>query len=327
MRTAYFRSPFDVEIRDVPTPVPNPDEVLIKIAACAICASDAGIIEGGNPNPGHEIAGVVEDVGSAVTDIRIGDRVTLYWKLGCGNCSYCEAGYDVHCNEPRYLAWNGYSEYITAPADACLPLPNSISLIEGSLLTDTIGTPLAAVKAADVDGKSIGVWGCGPLGLMAIQLCKVYGARWVAAIDPIAMRRDKAQQLGADAVIDPINEDPIAELRSAEYPLGVEASICATPVEGVAELALDATAPEGRLILIAGSIDGDTRHRWLYRVHYFKHCDYSEVAQLAAERKVALEPLITHTFSLDGIADAFRMRFQAKEQALKVVVMPFEDLK
>ncbi|HID08333.1 MAG TPA: hypothetical protein EYP10_14425, partial [Armatimonadetes bacterium] len=78
MRTAYFHSPFDVEIHDVQTPVPDSNEVLIKVAACAICASDAGIIEGGNPNPGHEIAGVVEEVGSAVTDINIGDRVTLY---------------------------------------------------------------------------------------------------------------------------------------------------------------------------------------------------------------------------------------------------------
>ncbi|HID08560.1 MAG TPA: hypothetical protein EYP10_15600, partial [Armatimonadetes bacterium] len=263
-----------------------------------------------------------KSIGSAVTDINIGDRVTLYWKLGCGECSYCKAGYDVHCNEPRYVAWNGYSEYVTAPADACLPLPNSISLIEGSLLTDTIGTPLAAVKAADVADKSIAVWGCGPLGLMAIQLCKVYGARWVAGIDPIAVRRNKAHEMGADATIDPLSEDPVAELRSRGRPLGVEASICATPAEGVAELALNTTVPEGRLILIAGAVDGDTRHRWLYRVHYFKRGDYPEISQLAGEHKVALEPLITHTFSLDKIADAFRTRFQTKEQALKVVVIP-----
>lgn len=122
MRTGYFLSPFDVEIREAPIPATKPGEVLVRIAACAICASDAGIIEGGNKNPGHEIAGIVEEVGDDVRDVKVGERVTLYWKLGCGECDYCIAGYDVHCLSPLFVLWNGYSEYVVVPADACLPL-------------------------------------------------------------------------------------------------------------------------------------------------------------------------------------------------------------
>jgi len=101
----------------------------------------------------------------------------------------------------------------------------------------------------------------------------------------------------------------------------VESSICATPAEGVATLALSATAPEGRFVSIAGSPEGDLRHRWLYKVHYFLRGDYHEIASLAAEGKVSLESFITHTFPLEDLSEAFRMRFLSKEETLKVVVL------
>jgi len=322
VRLARFRAPFDVEIVEVKAPKPGPEEVLIRVRACAICASDKAIIEGGNPNPGHEIAGEVVEVGGGVKDIKPGQRVTLYWKVGCGECGFCKEGWEVHCQSPRYLAWNGYADYILAHERACLPLPEGLDFIEGSLLTDTVGTPLSAVLAAGVEGKRVAVWGCGPLGLVAVRLSKVRGAKAVAALDPLPSRREVAREFGADLTVNPEEEDPVAVLREFAPPLGPEASICATRAEGTADLALSATAPGGRLVLIAGEQRGTGEHIWIMRVLYFRRDVYPEILRVASEGLVPLRRLVTHIFPLDKLAEAFDLRFNRPWESLKVVVAP-----
>ena len=321
---ARFKTPFEVDIEEVPKPKPGPNEVLIRVMACAICASDAEIIRGGNPNPGHEIAGVVEEVGEGVKRVKAGDRVTIYWKLGCGECPYCRAGFDVHCERPRYLAWNGYGEYVVAHEEACLPLPEGVDFIEGSLLTDTLGTPYAAVMSARVSGERVAVWGCGPLGLMCVQLCLELGARDVIAVDPISSRREMALKLGASLAVDPTAENPVEALRKFAPPLGPRVAICATRSDDAGRAAMNGVPPEGRVVYIAGQPGELDRHRWAYRIHYFKRTDYESVAELASRRGVRLKELVSHTYPLERVREAFEMRFRNPHKSLKVVVLPHE---
>ena len=324
MRSAQFRSLFDVAIVDRLTPTPAENEVLVRVGVNAVCASDARYIEDGNPNPGHEAVGIVEALGEGVTNVSVGDRVVVLACIGCGRCRYCLTGYTVHCPDEFLSLWDGYSEFVCVRSDACLALPDSISLLDGSIIADTLGPAFTGVKAGEVKGKVVAVWGCGPVGQMAVQLCKTYGAKQIVALDPIEFRRQKAEEFGADIVMDPSTGSPVEKLHKLNSPLGVDVGICATFAGNVPDQALVSTRLEGRFISVMGVAklnEDELRHRFSYGVHYFRRDHYDEMVKLVAEGRVDLKPVTTHTYPLEDIAEAFRMRFSKQEQSLKVGVL------
>ena len=324
MRSAQFRSLFDVTIVDKPIPTPSTNEALVKVGVNAVCASDARYIEDGNPNPGHEAVGIVEEVGENVTNVHVGDRVVVLACIGCGNCGYCKTGYTVHCPNEFLSLWDGYSEFVCVRSDACLPLPSSISLLDGSLIADTLGPAFTGVKAGEVEGKVVAVWGCGPVGQMAVQLCEAFGAKQIVAVDPIEFRRKKAEEFGADIVMDPTAGSPIEDLHGLGSPLGVDVGICATFSGNVPDQALLSTRLEGRFISLMGVArlnEDELRHRFTYGVHYFRRDHYGEMVKLVTDGRVDLGSVTTHTYALEEIADAFRMRFSKQGQSLKVGVL------
>ena len=256
--------------------------------------------------------------------MSVGDRVTVLACIGCGRCPYCLAGYTVHCPDEFLSLWDGYSEFVCVRSDACLPLPDSISLLDGSLISDTLGPAFTGVKAAEVEGKVVAVWGCGPVGLMAVQLCKVYRAHQIIALDPIEFRRQKAEAFGADILIDPTVGSPVEKLHKLYPPLGVDVAISATFAGDVPNLALVSTRLEGRFISVMGVSrlnEDELRHRFSYGVHYFRRDHYDEMVSLVTEGRVDLKSMTTHTYPLDDIAEAFRMRFSNQNQSLKVGVL------
>jgi len=320
MKKAVFHGLYDIAIEEVETPQPGPGEILVQIRACAICASDAGMWES-TGNPGHEVAGPVTAVGPDVTDVSEGDHVTVYWRIGCGQCHVCRRGYELHCQDARFSLSGGYAEYVLVPAEACLPVPDGLSSAQASLLTDTIGTPLSAVRFADVKGKTLAVWGCGPLGLMAIQLSRLFGAARCIGIDPLPFRRQKALDLGAHDTLDPSACDPVEGLRELVNDAGVEATINSVEDRQVGQQAADSTVPGGRMGIITGQPKLTVADRHFYQVWYFDRQTYPEVAELGSSGKLQLDPLITHTFPLGQTADAFRTRFERKDESLKVIVV------
>jgi len=320
-KKAYFRSIFEVDIKDEEMEAPKDDEVVVRVKACAICASDRGLWES-TGNPGHEVAGVVTDVGEGVTQVKPKDRVTVYWRLGCGSCNYCRRGYELYCQNIRFTLWGGYAEYVKVPVDACLPLPVGINFVEGSLLTDTVGTPLSAVERGQVEDATVAVFGCGPLGISAIQLSKMFGAKFVLGIDPLKFRREQARELGADATIDPIADDVVARIKDIVSDVGVDAAINTSDKAEVAQQAMDSLAPGGRLSALVGTPTSIPSDRQFYRAYYFRRHEYQKIARIAVSGKIKLERLVTHTFNLDQISEAFRMRFETPEQSLKVAVLP-----
>jgi len=318
-KKAYFRSLFEVDIKDEEMESPKDDEIIVRVKACAICASDKGLWES-TRNPGHEVAGIVTDIGDKVTKVKPQDRVTVYWRLGCGKCNYCRRGYELYCQNIRFTLWGGYAEYVKVPVDACLPLPAGINFVEGSLLTDTVGTPLSAVERGRVENATVAVFGCGPLGISAIQLSKMFGASFVVGIDPLKFRREKARELGADAIIDPMADDVVSRIKDIVSNVGVDVAINTSDKTEVVQQAMDSLAPGGRLSALIGTPTNIPSDRQFYRVYYFKRHEYQKIAQIAVSGEIKLEQLVTHTFNLDRISDGFRMRFETPEQSLKVAV-------
>ena len=173
-----------LEEREVPTPVPEPGDVVVKIAAAGICRSDALYRSGTSsafPLPltlGHEISGVVSAAGKNVTRVRTGDRVCLHYLVGCGECAYCKACDDRFCETVHMIGKNrdgGYAEYIKILERSVVPLPESIPFVQGAVMMCSSATALHAIHKSRLRaGESVAVFGVGGLGMSAIRLA----ARW-----------------------------------------------------------------------------------------------------------------------------------------------------
>ncbi len=207
----HFEQPLTV--RNVPDPVCKPDGAVIEVKACGICRSDWHGWMGNDPDillphvPGHELAGVVENVGSGVRNYKRGDRVTVPFVCGCGDCPQCRSGNQQVCDrqfQPGFTAWGAFAEYVAIDyADANLVrLPDEIDFVTASSLGCRFITSFRAVKdqARVAPEQWVAVWGCGGVGLSAIMIAKGLSAR-VVAVDIADDKLELAKSLGADATI------------------------------------------------------------------------------------------------------------------------------
>ncbi|HHX44913.1 MAG TPA: alcohol dehydrogenase catalytic domain-containing protein [Chloroflexi bacterium] len=219
MRGVVFLGDRQVEVREFPVPRPGPSEVLVEMRTAAICGSDLHTyrrpkaqFEGMDPFiPGHEPAGVVAEIGSHVTNVKPGDRVTIYHYMACGKCQACHSGYLQHCEERRGLgqpvAQGPDADYIVVDARNCLHLPDALTFDDGAFIACIAGTAFSACRKLRVNGEDIvGVFGQGPVGLTGTVILKAMGAT-VVGIDIVDERLELASKLGVDAVINSATAD------------------------------------------------------------------------------------------------------------------------
>ena len=199
-------------LTDVPTPTCAPDGVIVKVAATGVCRSDWHAWMGHDPSPlpmvpGHEYAGVIAEVGSAVARWSVGDRVAVPFALGCGACDVCTSGNMQVClsqQQPGFTSWGSFAEYVAVPfADANLvALPESIDFIAAASLGCRFATAYRAVVARGriAPGEWLVVHGAGGVGLSAIQIAAALGAR-VVAVDISDAALEAASRFGAEVCI------------------------------------------------------------------------------------------------------------------------------
>ena len=256
MRAVVYQGPFSVAVEEVPDPeIMHPNDVIVKITSSCICGSDLHMYEGRTAAEpgivfGHENMGIIEDVGSAVKTLSVGDRVVMPFNVGCGFCKNCQRGFTGFCLTVNpgfaggaygYVAmgpWRGgQAEYIQVPyADFnCLPLPAGDAFEwDFSLLADIFPTGYHGTELADVSpGESVAVWGAGPVGLMATYSCIIRGAAEVYTIDHVQERLDKASEIGGI----PINfddGDPVEQIRDMRGGDGVDKTVDAVGYQAAA---------------------------------------------------------------------------------------------
>ena len=257
MRAVVYQGPFSVAVEQVPDPeIKHPNDVIVKITSSCICGSDLHMYEGRTAAEpgivfGHENMGIIEDVGSAVKTLSVGDRVVMPFNVGCGFCKNCQRGFTGFCLTVNpgfaggaygYVAmgpWRGgQAEYIQVPyADFnCLPLPAGDAFEwDFSLLADIFPTGYHGTELADVSpGESVAVWGAGPVGLMATYSCIIRGAAEVYTIDHVQERLDKASEIGGI----PINfddGDPVEQIRDMRGGDGVDKTVDAVGYQAAAQ--------------------------------------------------------------------------------------------
>ena len=220
--------------QDVPVPTIGETDVLVRIRAAGVCHSDVHYRAGVSPvSPppvtlGHEIAGVIEQVGSQVTTLRSGDRVCLHYLVTCGHCYYCSTGNEQFCVQGKMLGKHrdgGYAEFTAVPARNAVLLPEEIPFEHGAILMCSSATSLHALRKARLQsGETVAVFGVGGLGMSAVQLAKALGALDVYAVDIHAEKLERAASYGA-IPIHADKDDAVAEIQRLTKGQGVDVTL------------------------------------------------------------------------------------------------------
>jgi L-iditol 2-dehydrogenase len=198
-------------------PKPGPKDVLLRVAACGICGTDRHIMHGEfTAIPpviiGHECSGEVISVGDGVTTLAPGDRVAIDPNMPCGLCRPCRRGQIHLCQDLRALGVDvdgGFAEFMVSPEKQCYRLPDQVTLEEGAM-AEPVACCMRGIDRAGISpGDRVAVIGGGAIGQILAQLARAAGASWLMLSDPVAERRQMALDLGADAVVDPLSENPL----------------------------------------------------------------------------------------------------------------------
>ncbi|MGX5681017.1 alcohol dehydrogenase AdhP [Schumannella luteola] len=248
----------DPEVLDVPVPKPAPHEVLVRVEASGLCHTDIHAAHGDWPvkptlpfTPGHEGVGIVQAVGSAVTEVVIGDRVAMPWfGYGCGTCGYCVDGRETLCESQRdtgYSVDGGLREYSVADARYVVKVPDGVSPLDAAPLTCAGVTTYKAVKVAHVvPAERVAVFGIGGLGHLAVQYARIVGG-FVTAVDIHDDKLELARRLGADRTVNAATTDPVAEIQAQG---GADVAIVLAASSQVFEQAFRSLRRGGRLICV-----------------------------------------------------------------------------
>ncbi|GEP39139.1 zinc-dependent alcohol dehydrogenase [Nocardioides psychrotolerans] len=257
-----FSAPLQIVERDVPTPADG--QVLVRLETCGLCHTDIHAAGGDWPVrpslpfvPGHEGIGIVEQLGSGVTNRSVGDRVAIAW-LGsaCGSCRYCIDGRETLCESQEnsgYSIDGAFAEYAVASAAYVVPVPDGVSAVDAAPLSCAGVTTYKAMKVAQIQPtEKVGVFGIGGLGHLAVQYAQIMGGS-VVAIDVHQAKLDLALELGAHHVVDAGTTDPVAALEALG---GLDVAVVLATSPHVFEQAFASLRRGGRLVCVALPADG-----------------------------------------------------------------------
>lgn len=315
-------------LETVPDPTPGPGEAVAKVLACGagltIQHVKAGRAKVDYPRIiGHEITGTIEAVGAGVTNIRVGDPVTAYFYLTCGDCKWCRIDRETLCEDfGGYIGRacdGGYAEMMKLPAKNFLKLPESLDWqahpAEIGVITDAIATPVKVVRHAGIKaGETVAVFGAGGgLGIHMLMLAKWAHAR-VIAVDIAADKFDACRQAGADICINPRDGNAVEALKDASGG-GIDVAIDFVSSTGTLETAVQALGRGGRMVTLGGS--GETfsanAHAMLEKELVLMGSRYATRQEVIASLELCgrgdVWPLVTETTDMAG-AEALHQRVE-----------------
>lgn len=337
MKAAVFHGAYELHYEDIETPKPKADEVLVKVKACGVCGTDVHIYQGalGASKPklhniiGHEFAGEVVEVGDAVRSIKVGDRVTVNPNDTCGMCTYCQGGKEHFCENMLGLGTTthgGFAEYCVArekviyKADEGIPF-NLLAM------TEPVACCLHGIDLAEIrTGDTVLIIGGGTIGMMMLQLAKLSGASTIVLSEPLAEKRELGQKLGADVVIDPVNE-VIDDVLKANG-LHVDVSIECVGHPRTMQDAIRCVGNGGNVMLF-GLTDPDCeipvkpydifRKEITIRSSFINPYTHKRALDIIASGKLMIDPLIHKVVPLEDIQSVFEEKLYRDG---KIIVCP-----
>ena len=345
MKAVVLSGPNDFAPGNIDNPKISNNELLLEMKATAICGTDIRILEGtktkGVRYPsviGHEICGVICEIGSGIKGFKVGERVAIANVIPCNCCDSCLSGRENACLNREAIGYEydgGFEEYVRIPANCIksgnvVKLPEHVTFEEGALI-EPLSCCLRGIKNAGVGLNDVVlITGAGPIGLFHLQLSKLAGAKTVIVSEPNAFRRGKALKLGADQVVDPNNEDLEAIVKKHTDGLGADVIIVAIGVPALVNPTLKLCKRGGTVNLFAGFAGTGEASIEVNTIHYneinvngstaYKRQDYLEAADLVIQKKINLKEIITHAFKIEEFKQAYEMCKSGK--GLKVIIKP-----
>ena len=336
----------DMRVEERSVPELGPGEVLLKVNVASICGTDVKVLHrtlqgqpAGEFIMGHEYAGTVAALGPGVNEFEIGERVAVEVHKGCDRCENCIKGWYTSCLNYGDLAKGhrakgltcdgGFAEYAVNHINTLYRLPDNLTFEQACMVT-TAASPLWAIDLMGgyVAGETVLVLGPGPIGLIAVQLCKALGAERVILSGTRDSRLEIGQQHGADFTINVRNENLADRVREITQGKGADSVLeCAGGPTSMQE-ALENVKRGGRIGVVAWytgpvQMDMNLAVRSNVRIYAARgeggmNCGRS--LALMSAGKIAADPIITHHFTLDQIHEAFRTYVERIDNALKVVI-------
>ena len=314
------------EVKEIPTPIAGPGQVRIKVAAAGVCLSDVhfldgtlkpGFLQGDEVTIGHEVAGVIDQIGDGVSNFVVGDRVLIIAGERNERGQVTTLGFDYD---------GGFAEYLVAKESLVVKIPDHLPLEQAAIIPDAVSTPWAAISSTGQvkEGESVAVFGVGGLGFHAVQLLKMIGCSKVIAIDPREDARGRALEVGADFAFDPSDED-------LKKHRGLNCAFDFAGVTPVRKQALSLLGEEGRLVIVGIAnepitIPNDmafTYMRTQIRGHYGSESHHTqELVNFVAEGNLDLSRSISQVLALEQATEALKLLESKVGNPIRILLKP-----
>lgn len=347
MLAAVYHGPNDLRVEHVPVPQIGPGELLIQVKSASICGTDLRIFHGNHrmyaPGtiriPGHEVVGTIAVIGDGLTGFEVGQRVFIAPNMGCGHCLQCVSGNNNLCANYDAVGVTmdgGFAEYMRVPANS-VQQGNVITISQDvdpavAALMEPFACVLRGQNALRIQpGEIVLVIGAGPIGVMHTKLARVRGAGRVIVSEPVASRAAQARRMGADRVVNPLEEDLQASIDQESGGRGADVIIVAAPAHAAQESALKMAAIGGRINFFGGlpkdrptiNLDSNLVHYKELIITGTTACsthDCWQAAQIVNSGLIDLSDLVSQRFPLNEAVQAFAAA--EDRQSLKIVLEP-----
>jgi len=341
MRAAVYYNNKDIRIEEMPKPKIGPKEILIKVIASGVCGSDVMEWYRIKKAPrvlGHEIAGVIAEIGTDVTKFKVGERAFVSHHVPCNECRYCQAGYHTACATLRSTNFypGGFAEFVRVPEinvrNGTFILPDEVTFEEGTFV-EPLGCVVRGQRVAGIKPEqTVLVIGSGIAGLMHIHLARMKGVRRVIATDINEYRMKEAERFGASVVIN-ARDNMVDLVKDANDGRLVDAVIVCTAAMSAFDQAFQSVDCGGTLLMFAPTPPEVMVPLPLYDV-YFKSVkivfsyaavneDIAEAIELLRNKVFNARSMVTHSFGLQEIQKGFDLVAQA-DRSIKVIIRPQE---
>jgi L-iditol 2-dehydrogenase len=352
MKAWVLGNPEELMLVEKPVPEPGPAEVLVRIDAIAVCATDIEILRHGVPalvegelpfnrgfTPGHEYMGTIVRLGPTVDEFEIGDRIAVEVHAGCGRCQRCREGMYTSClnygsrekghRANGFSTDGGFAEFAVNNVNTMVRVPDDMTDEEATLVV-TSGTAMYGldIMGGIIAGEGVVVTGPGPIGLMGVGVAKALGAQPVILTGTRQRRLDIGKRLGADALVNVNEEDPVEAVQRITRGKGVQYVLECSGAANALNEAARMVNRGGRICLAAFPADPvavDLAHLVRNNIYVFgirgegKSATH-RAAALMAQKRFDAKLIHTHTFPLAEVPTAIKYARERIEDAIKVVV-------
>ena len=337
MLQQVMTAPGAIEFREVETPSPAAGQVLVKIMRIGVCGSDIHVYHGKHPftrypvTQGHEVSGRIAALGEGVTDLRVGQKVTIEPQVVCGKCYPCRHGKYNLCENLKVMGFQTTGtagEFFAVDREKITLLPDAMSYDEGAMIEPLAVTVHAARRFAELEGAGVAILGCGPIGLLLAQTCRALGASRILITDVSERRLALARSCGFEHAVNTKETDFGTAMLDCFGPDKADVIYDCAGNDITMDQAIRHSRKGSAIVLVAvfaGMAHADLavlndKELTLDTSMMYRHEDYVEAIRLVEAGKIQLKPLMSRHFPFREYLEAYRYIDENRESTMKVLI-------